>query len=94
MEAKTIIKHLNRLLLDPNNYRFIDRPEYKPVSDEHIAEPRIQQRTIEFLKGKNNENISDLIDSFKTNGVLRQDPIQVRPLGDNYVVIAIAAPQR
>lgn len=87
MEAKTIIKHLNRLLLDPNNYRFIDRPEYKPVSDEHIAEPRIQQRTAEFLKGRNNENISDLIDSFKTNGVLRQDPIQVRPLGDNYVVI-------
>ena len=33
METKPIKKHLNRLLLDPNNYRFIDRPEYKPVSD-------------------------------------------------------------
>lgn len=87
METKTITRHLNRLLLDPNNYRFIDRPEYKFVSDEHIAEERIQQRTTEFLKGRNNENILDLIDSFKTNGVLRQDPIQVRPLGDNYVVI-------
>lgn len=87
METKTITRHLNRLLLDPNNYRFIDRPEYKFVSDEHIAEDRIQQRTTEFLKGRNNENILDLIDSFKTNGVLRQDPIQVRPLGDNYVVI-------
>lgn len=87
METKTITRHLNRLLLDPNNYRFIDRPEYKFVLDEHIAEDRIQQRTTEFLKGKNNENILDLIDSFKTNGVLRQDPIQVRPLGDNYVVI-------
>lgn len=87
METKTITRHLNRLLLDPNNYRFIDRPEYKFVSDEHIAEDRIQQRTTEFLKGRNNENILDLIASFKTNGVLRQDPIQVRPLGDNYVVI-------
>lgn len=87
METKTITRHLNRLLLDPNNYRFIDRPEYKFVSDEHIAEERIQQRTTEFLKGRNNENILDLIDSFKTNGVLRQDPIQVRPLGDNFVVI-------
>ena len=79
METKPIKKHLNRLLLDPNNYRFIDRPEYKPVSDGQIAESRI--------KGRNNENIEDLINSFKTNGVLRQDPIQVRPLGDNYVVI-------
>ena len=87
METKPIKKHLNRLLLDPNNYRFIDRPEYKPGSDGQIAESRIQQRTAEFLKGRNNENIEDLINSFKTNGVLRQDPIQVRPLGDNYVVI-------
>ena len=87
METKPIKKHLNRLLLDPNNYRFIDRPEYKQVSDEQIADARVQQRTAEFLKGKNNENIADLINSFKTNGVLRQDPIQVRPLGDNYVVI-------
>ena len=37
METKPIKKHLNRLLLDPNNYRFIDRPEYKQVSDEQIA---------------------------------------------------------
>ena len=87
MEAKTIKRHLNRLMLDPNNYRFIDRPEYRPVSDEQLADARIQQRTVEFLKGKNNENIEDLINSFKTNGVLKQDPIQVRPLGDNYVVI-------
>nr|MDE6491152.1 ParB N-terminal domain-containing protein [Muribaculaceae bacterium] len=87
METKTIRKHLNRLLLDPNNYRFIDRLEYKPVSDDQIDDFRIQQRSAEFLKGKNNENIEDLINSFKTNGILRQDPIQVRPLGDNYVVI-------
>lgn len=53
METKPIKKHLNRLLLDPNNYRFIDRPEYKPVSDGQIAESRIQQRTAEFLKGRN-----------------------------------------
>ena len=67
METKPIKKHLNRLLLDPNNYRFIDRPEYKQVSDEQIADARVQQRTAEFLKGKNNENIADLINSFKTN---------------------------
>jgi len=41
----------------PNNYRFIDRPEYRPVSDKQLADARIQQRTAEFLRGKNNENI-------------------------------------
>ena len=87
METKTIKRHLNRLLLDPNNYRFVDRPEYKPVPNEQLADPRVQQRTAEFLKGKNNENIEDLINSFKTNGILRQDPIQVSPWGDNYIVI-------
>lgn len=87
METRPIKRHINRLLLDPNNYRFIDRPEYKKIDDEHIADPLIQQRTASFLKGKNNENIEDLINSFKANGILRQDPIQVRQLGDYYVVI-------
>ena len=80
METKSIRKHINRLLLDPNNYRFIDRPEYKQVAEGMIADERVQQRTSLFLRGKNNENIDDLINSFKTNGILQQDPIQVRAI--------------
>lgn len=87
METKSIRKHINRLLLDPNNYRFIDRPEYKQVAEGMIADERVQQRTSLFLRGKNNENIDDLINSFKTNGILQQDPIQVRAIGENYLVI-------
>lgn len=87
MDSKTITKHLNRLLLDPNNYRFIDRPDYKIVENDEIQEARIQQRTSLFLTGKNNENIEDLINSFMTNGILKQDPIQVKALNDDFIVI-------
>ena len=30
---------------------------FEPVSDKQLADARIQQRTAEFLRGKNNENI-------------------------------------
>ena len=88
MNTKNIRKHINRLLLDPNNYRFIDHQYYTAVDPSKIADTTIQQRTAGFLRGKNNENIEDLINSFKTNGILRQDPIQVKKLNEeNYVVI-------
>ena len=90
MDTKNIKKHINRLLLDPNNYRFIDHPFYTAVDPSKVADTTIQQRTAGFLRGKNNENIEDLINSFKTNGILRQDPIQVKKINDEfYVVISI-----
>lgn len=88
METKYIKKHINRLLLDPNNYRFIDNPSYVRVPEERMADSMIQSRTANFLRGKNNVNIEDLLNSFKANGVLRQDPIQVkRTKNDLYLVI-------
>jgi AAA15 family ATPase/GTPase len=87
MESKRITKHIDRLLLDPNNYRFIDKFEYKVVPDEQIADDRVQQRTFNFIVGKNNENISDLVTSFKTNDFLDIDQIQVKAIGDNYLVL-------
>lgn len=87
MESKRISKHIDRLLLDPNNYRFIDKSEYKFVSDEQLSDDRVQQRTINFIAGKNNENINDLIVSFKTNGFLDIDQIQVRAVGEKYLVL-------
>jgi AAA15 family ATPase/GTPase len=87
MESKRITKHIKNLLLDPNNYRFIDRPDYKPVPENEVADPRIQLRSQSFVAGKNNENISDLIISFKTNGFLDIDQIQVKRIGENYLVL-------
>lgn len=87
MESKVISRHLNRLLLDPNNYRFIDHPDYKKIDDSQVSDIRIQQRTYNLLVGKFNENITDLISSFKKNGILKLDPIQVKAIGDNYIVV-------
>ena len=87
MVTDRIIKHINRLLLDPNNYRFIDKPEYRSVPDDQVADPRVQQRTLNFIAGKNNENISDLITSFKSNGFLDIDQIQVKKAGDFYLIL-------
>src|SRR5690554_1806480 len=87
MQTNRITKHIDRLLLDPNNYRFIDKAEYLPVPSSDIASPRIQQRTLNFLLGNKNNNISDLISSFKTNGFLDIDQIQVKAIGDKFVVL-------
>ncbi|MDR1896985.1 MAG: AAA family ATPase [Prevotellaceae bacterium] len=87
MESKRITKHIDRLLLDPNNYRFIDKSEYRIVPDGQVSDDRIQQRTFNFIAGKSNENISDLIISFKTNGFLDIDQIQVKAVGDKYLVL-------
>jgi AAA15 family ATPase/GTPase len=81
-------KHINKLMLDANNYRFIDNKFYQQVPENEISDKRIQDRTYNLLIGKNEENISDLITSFKSNGILKLDPIQVKELSDgNYIVI-------
>ena len=79
---------LGNLYLDPNNYRFIDQSDYVVVPEDAIADPDIQRRTTAFLLGKNAEDVSDLMASFKKNGWLPVDQIQVRELSrGKYVVV-------
>jgi AAA15 family ATPase/GTPase len=87
MASNRIKRHLDTLLLDPNNYRFIDRADYKPVPDDQVADPRIQTRALNFILGKNQENVKDLISSFTSNGFLDIDQIQVKAVGDKYLVL-------
>lgn len=84
---KYISKHVDRLYLDPNNYRFIDSKDYVFVEDNQAIDSRIQQRTTNLLSGKNNDLISDLIVSFKANGILKLDPIQVKELDDGIFLV-------
>lgn len=84
--SKTITRHINKLLLDPNNYRFIDNKDYRKVEEQDVSNPRIQERTFNLLAGKNLENISDLIRSFKANGILK-DSIQVKELSNGELVV-------
>jgi AAA15 family ATPase/GTPase len=84
---KSIYKHIDRLFLDPNNYRLIDRPEYKPVLEDNISDPDVQKRTRFLLLGKNNENVKDLIASFKENGFLPVDQIQAKKIADDRFMV-------
>lgn len=80
--------NLKNLYLDPNNYRFVDNSNYMKVTDTELIDDVIQRRTRNFIEGNKRENIKDLIASFKSNGFLDVDVIQVQDLGNNnYLVI-------
>ena len=80
--------NLDQLFFDPNNYRLINEKNYTSVSTEHIRDDLVQKRTLNMLCGQKNENIKDLLESFKANSYLPVDQIQVRTLGDNgYLVL-------
>ena len=79
---------LRNLYLDPNNYRLINEADYGEVSEEKVKDKIIARRTFRLLAGDKNQHIQDLIESFKANGYLPVDQIQVRKLEDvGYVVV-------
>ena len=69
---------LSRLYLDPNNFRFVDHPEYRHVSPERVFDPDVQRRTTSFVLGRQQDNVRDLIASINANGWLDIDPILVQ----------------
>ena len=69
---------LKSLYLDPNNFRFVDHPEYQPVSADHVFDADVQRRTTGFILGRSQEHVTDLIASIKENGWLDIDPILVQ----------------
>ena len=68
---------LGRLYLDPNNYRFVDHPDYRHVPPERVLDAEVQRRTTGFVLGRHQENVRDLIASITANGWLDIDPILV-----------------
>ncbi len=68
---------LGHLYLDPNNYRIVDNPDYRPVAPADVFNPDVQRRTNRFVLGRSQENVWDLIASIKGNGWLDIDPILV-----------------
>ena len=68
---------LGRLYLDPNNYRFLDHPDYRQVPPERVFDADVQRRTTGFVLGRQQENVRDLVASIEANGWLDIDPILV-----------------
>lgn len=82
-----VSRNIKNLFLDPNNYRFVDDQNYEKISDDRLTDEKIQRRTRGFIEGVKREKIKDLIDSFKANGYLKVDVIQLRDLGDNHFLV-------
>lgn len=78
---------LRSLYLDPNNFRIIHEPDQKQVSDADVKNRDVVQRTMRLLCGDKNQNILDLIESFKANGYLRVDQILVRELQEGGLLV-------
>ena len=69
---------LKNLYLDPNNFRFVDHPDYRPVPAERVFDPDVQRRTTRLVLGRFQEHVQDLVASIQENGWLEMDPILVR----------------
>lgn len=76
---------LKRLWLDPNNYRLIHEPEYVSVPLERVRDKTVARRTLRLLAGDRNQNIQDLVESFRANGYLPVDQI----LCENWATVTI-----
>ncbi|MCT6699295.1 AAA family ATPase [Rheinheimera sp. 4Y26] len=78
---------LKNLYLDPNNFRLIHEQEQVDVTDDKVKDKDVAGRTLRLVIGEKNQNVQDLIDSFKSNGYLPVDQIQVRRIDNGYVVV-------
>lgn len=85
---------LRSLNLDPNNYRFRDSELYSPVSESEATSPEVQRRTAVLISGKSSENLKDLIDSFRKNGFLPVDQIQVKRIDESGKFLVVEGNRR
>ena len=81
---------IQNLLLDPNNYRFLDHEDYQVVSEKRYHEATVQDRAYRFLKGRRYEDLQALKESILTNGYVPLELLIVRSYGNKkglFVVI-------
>jgi predicted CopG family antitoxin len=76
-EAKDI--SLADLLLDPNNYRFLDNRDYKRKPKNRYASEKVQTSTLRLLSQDKRYQLSELKKSILTNGYVPMERIIVIP---------------
>lgn len=75
-----------QLLLDPNNYRFIDSPRFSLANERRLHEDSVQDRAYSRMR----DDVEQLKDSILTNGLMPIERLVIRPYAyaeDLYVVI-------
>ena len=78
---------VERLLLDPNNYRFHDDQDFVFAAEQRLHERTVQDRTWQRLR---DDGLNELKMSLRTNGFMPMEPLVVRKyehLEDRYLVI-------
>ncbi|EKO3416132.1 ParB N-terminal domain-containing protein [Vibrio fluvialis] len=82
---------IDKIFLDPNNFRLHGHARYKFVEEKDYTNALVQKRTMNMITdGDKREGIADLLASFKSNGFLKVDNILVKPIGESgkeFVVI-------
>ena len=66
-----------QLLLDPNNYRFLDAPDFRWAEDTRFHEPKVQDAAYRRLRADN--SLQALKNSILANGFLPIERLVVRP---------------
>lgn len=87
MEQRELDVALDKLLLDPNNYRFQADPRFQQVRESRYAEESVQRRTAERISS---EGLAELKASILHNGFLTFEKIIVRPWSgseEHFVVV-------
>jgi hypothetical protein len=77
-----------KLLLDPNNYRYHDNPNFVYADEARFHEESVQRRAYNRLKAE--ETLVQLKNSFITNGFIPVERLVVRPYDyeeDKYLVL-------
>ena len=74
-EAREI--SLSKLLLDPNNYRFLDRKKFKKKASTRFHEDSVQRATLESLE--QSYQLDELKQSILTNGYVPMERVIVVP---------------
>lgn len=72
-------KPLDQLLLDPNNYRFMDLPGWKPRQIKRYHDQVVQEATLKLLEGNPRYNLTELRESMLANGYVRLERLVVIP---------------
>lgn len=78
METKVTKIAAEHLLLDPNNYRFLDIPGYRKVGKrERYGEDGVQSKALDLLMSHQGFDLESLRDSIASNGFVPLDQLVV-----------------
>src|SRR2546425_2481211 len=76
---KAIDIEVKDLLLDPNNYRFIDNPSYKKKIKTKYHLVSVQESTLRLLEQDRTYQLEELKKSIRTNGYVPMERVIVIP---------------